>query len=471
VTTLETQTSGLSTAGAQRLQVPHVVAGRLVVGNDLEYGSGDGSFCTPALDLDALVLPRSEPGPAFDIPLSDIISFLVETGKQLNLDKNAHLQEALDGLSPGHSVSRRVLEAVYRQVPTFFQRDLLEFQVENQIGRAFIDGWAPFEAPGRSPCLVRAFPPRVAHIMAGNSPVVAAMTIVRGALSKGIHLLKPAANDLLTAQAILMTMMDIDPDHPTVRSFSVAYWRGGDSAIEGALFRPQYFDKLVAWGSEASIRNAVSYAGPGFEVITFDPKVSISLIGSEAFASDETLRTAAAGAASDVVLMNQDGCACSRFHFVEGSRAEADQYAEILLNELSIDRPAGDGQARPTPFDLREEIGSLRLLEPDFRVWGEFDGRGVIVRSDEPVDFAPAGKTVNVVPVDRLLDAVAFTTVATQTVGVYPSERKAELRDPLATAGVQRLVSLGGSGGGTEAGLPHDGHFPFQQMMRWVYVD
>jgi hypothetical protein len=448
-----------------------VAAGQLVLGSDLEYRSGDSSFCTPELDLDALVLPRSQPGPAFDVPLSEIIAFLVETGTHLALDKNAHLQEALDGLSPGHSVSRRVLEAVYRQLPSFFQHDLLEFQIDNQVGRAFIDGWAQFQAPGRLPCLVRAFPPRVAHIMAGNSPVVAAMTIVRGALSKGIHLLKPAANDLLTAQAILRTMMDIDPNHPTLRSFSVAYWRGGDSAIEGALFRPQYFDKLVAWGSEASIRNAVSYAGPGFEVITYDPKVSISLIGSEAFASNDTLRTVAEAAASDVVLMNQDGCACSRFHFVEGNRAKADQYAEVLLGELSIDRPAGDGRARPTPHDLREEIGSLRLLEPDFRVWGEFDGRGVVVRSDEPVDFAPAGKTVNVVPVDRLLDAVAFTTVATQTVGVYPPERKTELRDPLATAGVQRLVSLGGSGGGTEAGLPHDGHFPFHQMMRWVYVD
>jgi hypothetical protein len=297
------------------------------------------------------------------------------------------------------------------------------------------------------------------------------MSIVRGALSKGIHLFKPAANDLLTAQAILQTMIDIDPDHPTLRSMSVAYWRGGDAKVESVLFRPQYFDKLVAWGSEASIRNALSYAGPGLEVITYDPKVSISLVGAEAFADAATLAEVASRAAADVALMNQDGCACSRFQFVEGDRVAADQYCELLSVELGHDRPRGDGTATPTPVDIREEIDSLRHLDPDFRVWGDFGGRGVVIRSDEPIDFAPAGKTVNVVPVERLADALEWVTVATQTVGVYPTTRIDELRDALASAGVQRVVNLGASGGGTERGLPHDGHFPMQRLMRWIYVD
>ena len=50
---------------------------------------------------------------------------------------------------------------------------------------------------------VRAFPPRLVHILAGNTPAVAATTITRGALTKGVHLLKLPANDLFTASAIL----------------------------------------------------------------------------------------------------------------------------------------------------------------------------------------------------------------------------------------------------------------------------
>lgn len=62
--------------------------------------------------------------------------------------------------------------------------------------------------------------------------------------------------------------------------------------------------------------------------------------------------------------------------------------------------------------------------------------------TDEPVGFHPDNKTVNVVHVDALADAIRFANVATKTVGVYPCHRKAELRDGLASMGAQRLVRI-----------------------------
>ena len=56
--------------------------------------------------------------------------------------------------------------------------------------------------------------------------------------------------------------------------------------------------------------------------------------------------------------------------------------------------------------------------------------------------------------------------MATSTVGVYPPERKADLRDALAAQGTQRIVALGGAG--PEVGLPHDGFYPLQRFVRWV---
>src|SRR3546814_14128655 len=90
----------------------------------------------------------------------------------------------------------------------------------------------------------------------------------------------------------------------------------------------------------------------------------------------------------------------------------------------------------------------LSTLEPIYRVFGQPDGRGMVIRSSEPVAFNPGGKLVNVVEVDALDDAMQHVTVATQSVGVYPSARIAEVRDQLASAGVQRIVGLGGINGG-----------------------
>ena len=109
----------------------------------------------------------------------------------------------------------------------------------------------------------------------------------------------------------------------------------------------------------------------------------------------------------------------------------------------------------------------LRSLVPDYRVWGGYDGAGLVIRSPEPVDFHPDGKIVNVVPIAALADVVGFANVATQTVGVYPAARKPEVRDGLACAGVQRVVTLGGAGG-LPQGMSHDGFYPLQRLMRWV---
>ena len=286
-------------------------------------------------------------------------------------------------------------------------------------------------------------------------------------MSKGVHLLKMPSNDLYTAPAVLRTMAEIAPDHPVVRSFSAVYWRGGDESVESVLFRPQFFDKLVAWGGEASIRSAVRYIGPGFELVTFDPKNSISLIGKEAFASPEALAEAADAAAADATIFNQASCVASRVMFIEGDEDDADAFAEAMLPRMAVERHSASVVGPVPPSEVQVEVEALRALAPMYRVFGRFDGRGVVVRSDEPVDFYPDGKLVNLVPVDSLRTAATYANVSTQTVGVYPASRAVEVRDVLVAAGVQRVVALG-SAGRTVTGLARDNFLPLHRFVRWV---
>ena len=314
---------------------------------------------------------------------------------------------------------------------------------------------------------MRAFPPRLVHILAGNAPGVAVLSIVRGALVKGVHLLKLPSNDLFSATAMLRTMAQVAPNHPLVRSFSAVYWRGGDTTVESHLLRPQFFDKLVAWGGESALRSAKNYIGPGFELVAFDPKTSISFIGREAFESDATLAEVARLAGDDSTPYNQGACVSSRIQYIEGTTEQVDRYCALLQQQLGVQRPNCAAVGQLVTGELREQIEALRDLEPEYRIWGKFDGRGIVIRSEEPVDFYPDRKVVNVVPVASLRDAVRYANVATQTVGVYPAARKVEVRDALASAGVQRVVTLG-KALGPGPGLPHDGFYPLHRFVRWV---
>ena len=449
--------------------VTHIAKGVEVQGSALEFGRGTARFTTPALELDALVWSRKAPGPAFDVPLAEIMDILVATGQWLAADPQGMVQHALDFSARTSPLPREVLERSYQGMSRLFERRTMQFQVDQELGGSdVLDGWrAVCDAPSGRQHSVRAFPPRLVHVIAGNAPGVAATTIVRGALTKGVHLLKLPSNDLFTATAILRGMAAVAPGHALVRSFSAAYWRGGDEAVERLLFRPQFFDKLVAWGGTSTLLSARQYIGPGFELVSFDPKTSISMIGREAFESDETLAAVAEAAAIDATVMNQQACVSSRIQFVEGGVAEVDRYCAALHARLGIARPSCSATQPPPPAALCEEIDVLRDMAPDYRVWGGYDGRGLVIRSDEPVDFHPDNRTVNVIPVARLEDAVPHANVATQTVGIYPTHRKAALRDALASAGVQRVVGLGRAGS-MEMGLSHDGFLPLQRFVRWV---
>jgi len=224
-------------------------------------------------------------------------------------------------------------------------------------------------------------------------------------------------------------MADIDPNHAMVKSMSAVYWRGGDASVEQVLYRPQYFDKIVAWGGGDAINNVIKYLGPGFQLVSFDPKTSISMVGRQAFASDKALDAAADLASTDVMILNQEACVASRFIYVEGGHDEVDRFCERLHGRI-VERAAASGDVRPLDMDLREQIETLMMMDDDYRVWGKADGRGCVIRSDEPVEFHPINKTANVVCVPSLDEAMRYINVATQTVGFYPFDRMAQYRDP-----------------------------------------
>lgn len=451
------------------IRAAHVVQGRLVEGDPVRHRSRDLGidFTTPAIDLDALIPPREAPGPMTETKLDEIIDFLAATGERLVLDRNPHLQQAIELTAATNVLPMHILRNLVDDARGYLTKPTLKRLVEASFDPAFLDGWVEQVDPYGAKSWVRAWPPRLIHMMAGNSPMAAVASIAQGALVKAVNLFKMPSSDPFTTVAVLRTMMDIDPDHPVVRSMSAVYWRGGDESIERTLYRPQYFDKIVAWGGGDAINNVIQYLGPGFQLVSFDPKSSISMIGREAFASEASLAEAAERAAIDVSVLDQEACLSSRYLFVEGDIAQIDGFCARLADELAKERSHSSAKVAPLPLETREEIEVMSLMDEGYRLWGSPDGRGLVIRSAEPVEFHPTNKTANVVPVAALREALRFVNVATQTVGVYPDARKAELRDGLAAQGAQRVVRLG-SAGGYVVGAPHDAMYPLHRFVHWM---
>ncbi len=251
-------------AAAPAVPVCHVVRGTIVEGGEVEYGPRDGArFATPRLELGELLWPRTEPPPALGVGVSEIVDLLVAVGERLADDPDGSLAVVIERSSLTSPYDRRIVENSYADLHRNFDAQAIRFQIDQAIGGPdILDGWRAVTRPDGGLAQVRAFPARLVHVIAGNAPGVAAWSVIMAAVTKSVSLFKLPSNDLFTLPEILRAMAAVAPGHPVTQSFSAAFWRGGDESVEAALYRPQYFDKLVAWGGEGTCAASGSTSVP-----------------------------------------------------------------------------------------------------------------------------------------------------------------------------------------------------------------
>jgi len=416
-----------------------------------------------------------------DLPVRSIVDFLAELGSRLRLADNRYLQEAFELSLLAGGLTEPVLRSVYESLPEMFDRTYLEETVERTIGSAYLDGWVRQGTHPSEP-RIRAVGTRILHITAGNVPIVGALTIIQSGLTKGDCLIKLPSNDPLSATAIARTMIELDPDHPLVKHVAVAYWKGGDEAIEAQICRTSRIDKITAWGGMASMKHIQKYLVPGLDFVALNPKLSISIVGHEALESPAAMADAARGIAVQVGRVNQSACSNTRVVYVESGTDDAslDRVVELgrgVCEALAALPPGlSTPAARPDP-ELESELRALELEEELFWVQGNSVDGGVIVsRFSDRVDFFDKlnNRIVNLVPLPDIRQVLRWCDDSTQTVGVYPDRLLLELRDRLALAGAQRIVALSAvkpldaGDRGSFPGMPHDGIEPLRRMVRWV---
>ena len=270
------------------VSAPFFLRGELVEGQDAVHRSRDlgVAFATPRIDLDRVVHPRTRCRRCSTSRSRRSSTSLSRPASGSATPATPSCSECIDRMAATHVLPRAVLEEQTRSAAAYLDRRLLHTVVEQNFpDPKALDEWVPKQDFTGRRSFVRAFAPRLIHVLPGNSPGVAVKSIAQGAMVKAVNLFKMSSSDPFTTVAVLRTMADIDPDHAIVKSMSAVYWRGGDDAVERALYRPQYFDKIVAWGGGDAISNVIKYLGPGFQLVSFDPKTSISMVGREAVAS------------------------------------------------------------------------------------------------------------------------------------------------------------------------------------------
>lgn len=472
------KTAALNTSA--RPIAPMVIRGQVITDNLIEVGGrgGDLAFLTPDANCYLQQLPLGNPTrlqELYRLRFDDILDYAEQLGDALNFRSNTYMQEACELSCLAAPTTPPLIRATYMGLPQMLSRQSIIEAVDKTVGIQYLEGWVKQQLLDGTELEVRCFGARALHIVAGNSPGLSLLTIIRNMVMRSDAIIKAPSNDPFTAAAIARTMVEMAPDHPLTRHLTVAYWKGGDLAFEQQLYQPQHIEKIVAWGGFSSLKHVTRYIQPGLELISLDPKRSASIIGAGAFASDATLRDCALRLATDIGASNQVGCVNARVVYVEsGTDTEGlDRlrqlgemtYAAMLAlpNSLSTTPKGYDAE-------LKANVDALKLDDDWYKVIGG-NGEGAIIVSQisDPVPFATLlnDRIGNLVPVDSLDDVLSAVDAYTQTVGIYPESLKDQLKDVLPLYGAQRIVSLGYAVA-LKWAAPQDAIEPLRRMGKWI---
>jgi hypothetical protein len=463
-----------------RFTVPLFVRGELITDDLVEFGTRlDHHFEAPDPVKHVHALPLPSPmdmADLYTVSLDEILDVLTQLGQALAFEKNSYIQEAFEACLVSNPMPEAILRTGYVALPAMFTRDSMRELAETQVGVDYLEGWVPRRLVDGREIRVRAFGARTLHIPAGNGGLVAGITVLRNALTRSDAIIKAPSNDPLTAMAIARTLAEIAPEHPITKHLAVGYWKGGDEQVEEQLYKPEHVEKIVAWGGLASVKHVTRYIQPGLELIALDPKRSATIIGPEAFNSEESLREVATRAACDVGAGNQEGCVNARVIYVLSGTDQqgldnANRLGELIYESMTQLPEFISTKPKVVNRTLLEHIEGSRLTDDWYRVFGGEDAEGAIIVSqiDEPVQYSTmlSGRVANVVPVDGIEKVTDAVNAYTQTIGIYPESLKHELRDRLPLFGAQRLTSLGYAAS-VNFTIPQDAMEPVRRMCKWI---
>ena len=379
----------------------------------------------------------------------------------------ADVHAAFDGTALGRAVDR-------------------ELEYGGRPGRAYLNGWTDIPddiaagamaierariggstTPAAHKRRLRAVPTTQLHITAGNSPVVPAISALRAFATKGAVTVKLPSGALVAGATLALAMHVTAPEHPLTRHASIAYWPGGDEAAESVLLRHGAFERIVVWGSRASV-DAVAARAAGTKTLVFNPRYGVSLIGRASLAPQMVEQTARR-AAQDTCVWNQQACIASLVHYAEGNRAEIDGYCAALARELALWDAAHEHQPN------RAMVGRIRTARRGELSDGGWTVNGppvaptsAVVRMDRGFDLSahPQARIVVVRAVNDLADTLDLMHSGVSSVGIFPLERLDGLRDEICGRGVTSVIPLG-EADTLFAGSPHDGMRPLSELVSW----
>lgn len=312
----------------------------------------------------------------------------------------------------------------------------------------------------------------VVHWIPGNVPILGAISLIQSLLAGNRNVVKLPKRTGLLLPLIARTICEDEAirvgsltGKELFRSTLFVYCDRDDRASQEQL--SEAADVRMVWGGQSAVDSVLGLT-KRFECVdmAFGPKYSMAIVGRDGFGTSN-LSSLCLRLAMDVCYADQQACNSPHTIMVEsGGEVSPLEFAKALATGMEkatrrvpiVTRAAADGYA-VTTMRARYDF--------DGEVFASAGTEWTVIYSDEAGLAKPAyARTVFVRPIQELNDALPHLRRGVQTVGLaVGAERRATFARDAALRGVERFQDFGRM---SAYGVPWDGVFPIDQLVRWV---
>ncbi len=407
---------------------------------------------------------------------ADIIRVLTEVAAGWLESENPFRQLALEHgpaqLGFSRATLARGLDNFFRQ----FTAENFHTLLEQELGNARrLDGVVASETERAGDrAAIATGPELLVHIAAGNIPNPTLMSMVLGLLTRSAQFVKCASGTALLPRLFAHSIYELQPKLATC--LEVAEWRGGNEALEAALFAAA--DCVTATGSDETLLAIRNRLPPRVRFLGYGHRVSFGYVAGEVLTPLHA-RKIITRAADDVVAWDQLGCLSPHvIHVQSGGAVSPVQFAEQLADELAR-RETIEPRGKLSP-EAAATIASRRAIyqvraahSSDTHLWHSKDSTvwTVVCEADARFPISCLYRFIYVKPVSNLTEVIQNADAVRgqiSTVGVaVPEHRAGEIAAQLARWGVTRVCPLGQM---QNPPLPwrHDGRPALGDLVTWT---
>ncbi len=353
----------------------------------------------------------------------------------------------------------------------FMNGSNLRFRIETELGKNYSAQNTITPPYGIKQAVVKLMPlGTLFHIAAGNMDGLPAFSVLEGLLTGNINILKlPQADNGLTIE-IFRKLIEIEPSlAPFIYVFDTP-----SSDVSAMKKMAEMSDGIAVWGGDAAVSAVRALAPTGAKIIEWGHKLGFAYISGYENKNDELTALA-----KHIIDTRQLLCSSCQTIFIDTEdMSDITAFCREFLphletaekgNPITETGAIAEMSLRRYTEQLESFIGKSSNGKKHFQ--GTRCSLTVCEDNTLELSYMYGNCLVKRLPQNKIMSVLRKSKGYLQTAGLICSpDKRAELTDIIANAGVNRIMSAGNMSV-TFCGEAHDGEYPLRRYMRAVNIE